>query len=67
MKKALLIAALLLGCFWAARAQVVVIGGNAFSGQLSTLNVEVLDSLTREPIPFASVYVIPRRDTSADQ
>ena len=64
MKKALLIATLLLGCCWAARAQVVVISGGSFSGQLSTLNVEVLDSLTREPIPFASVYVIPRRDTT---
>jgi len=64
MKKALLIAVLLLGCSWAARSQVVIIGGSNFTGQLSTVNVEVLDSLTREPIPFASVYVIPRRDTT---
>lgn len=64
MKKALLIAVLLLGCSWAARSQVVIIGGGNFTGQLSTVNVEVLDSLTREPIPFASVYVIPRRDTT---
>ena len=47
-----------------ARAQVFILNDNVFQGRLSDIKATVLDSLTREPIPFASVYVIPAKDTT---
>ena len=46
-----------------ARAQVVVLNDNMLSGRMSEVKTAVLDSLTSEPISFASVYVIPSKDT----
>ena len=46
-----------------ARAQVVVLNDNMLSGRMSEVKTSVLDSLTSEPISFASVYVIPSKDT----
>lgn len=31
---------------------------------MSEIKATVLDSLTSEPIPYASVYVIPSKDTT---
>ena len=44
------------------RAQVIV-SGNLFQGRMSEITATVLDSLSNEPLAFASVYVVPSRDT----
>ena len=46
------------------RAQVVIFNDNLTNGRMSAIQTTVVDSLTREPIPFASVYVIPTKDTT---
>ena len=46
-----------------ASAQVIVLNDNMFTGRLSEIKATVLDSLTNEPVPYASVYVIPSKDT----
>jgi hypothetical protein len=48
----------------AALAQVVIINDNLFQGRMSEIKTTVLDSLTNEPVGFASVYVIPSKDTT---
>ena len=48
----------------AAKAQVVIINDNMFQGRMSEIKTTVLDSLTDEAVSFASVYVIPSRDTT---
>ncbi len=55
---------LLLGFVIPSRAQVFIINDNVFQDRMSEITVTVLDSLTREPVPFASVYVIPAKDTT---
>ncbi|MBQ9702554.1 MAG: carboxypeptidase regulatory-like domain-containing protein, partial [Bacteroidales bacterium] len=63
MKKFLLFAfCLLLGL--SARGQVFIINDNMMTGRLSEIKATVLDSLTNEPVGFASVYVIPSKDTT---
>lgn len=47
-----------------ARAQVVIINDNMFQGRMSEIRTTVVDSLTNEPVPFASVYVVPSKDTT---
>ena len=47
-----------------ARAQVFILNDNLFQGRMSEITTTVLDSLTNEPVSFASVYVIPSRDTT---
>jgi hypothetical protein len=47
-----------------ARAQVFILNDNVFQGRLSNIKTVVLDSLSNEPVPFASVYVIPVKDTT---
>ena len=47
-----------------ARAQVFIINDNVFQGRMSEIKTTVLDSLTNEPVGFASVYVIPSKDTT---
>ena len=47
-----------------ARAQVFIINDNLFLGRMSEIKTTVLDSLTNEPVGFASVYVIPSKDTT---
>ena len=47
-----------------ARAQVFILNDNVFQGRLSNIKAVVLDSLSNEPVPFASVYVIPVKDTT---
>ncbi len=63
MKKILLFAlCLLLGL--SARGQVFIINDNLMTGRMSEIKATVLDSLTNEPVGFASVYVIPSKDTT---
>ena len=47
-----------------AKAQVFIINDNVFQGRMSEIKTMVLDSLTNEPVAFASVYVIPSKDTT---
>ena len=47
-----------------AKAQVFILNDNLFQGRMSELRTTVLDSLTNEPVAFASVYVIPSKDTT---
>ena len=47
-----------------ASAQVFIINDNVFQERMSEIKTTVLDSLTSEPIGFASVYVIPSKDTT---
>ena len=47
-----------------ARAQVFIINDNMMVGRLTTIKAAVVDSLSNEPIPYASFYVIPAKDTT---
>lgn len=53
----------LLLCGFSARAQVVIVDDNLFNKRLSRISASVVDSLSGESIVFASVYVIPSKDT----
>ena len=46
------------------QAQVIIINDNLMNGRMSEIKTTVLDSLTQEPLAFASVYVIPAKDTT---
>ena len=50
--------------FISARAQVFIVNENVFQGRMSEIKATVLDSLTNEAVGFASVYVIPSKDTT---
>jgi len=63
MKKMIAIALMVVACI-AARAQVVIVNDNLMGGRLCEISATVLDSLSKEPVPFASVYVIPSKDTT---
>ena len=47
-----------------AHAQVFILNDNIFQQRMSEIRATVLDSLTQEPVSFASVYVIPAKDTT---
>ena len=47
-----------------ARAQVFVFNDSAFQERMGEIKATVVDSLTSEPVAFASVYVIPSKDTT---
>ncbi len=55
---------LLLALCTSLQAQVVIFNDNLMDGRMSEIKTTVLDSLTQEPISFASVYVIPAKDTT---
>lgn len=55
-------ASLVLSCI-VANAQVYILNENIYQERMSEIKVTVLDSLTNEPVGFASVYVIPAKDT----
>ena len=62
MKKLLVLLTLLLPLqSW---GQVFILNDNIFQERMSNIKVSVLDSLTNEPVGFASVYVIPAKDTT---
>ena len=63
MKRIIPIIFLLLASF-VSRAQVFIVNDNMTAERLCEIHVTVLDSLTSEPVPFASVYVIPVKDTT---
>ena len=42
----------------------IIINDNMLTGRLTEVRAKVLDSLTNEPVSFASVYVIPAKDTT---
>ena len=64
MRKLPILIFFLLSLGISARAQVVILNENLFQGRMSEIRTTVLDSLTNEPIGFASVYVIPSKDTT---
>ena len=64
MRKLPILIFFLLSLGISARAQVVILNENLFQGRMSEIRTKVLDSLTNEPIGFASVYVIPSKDTT---
>ena len=64
MKSILRILILLFVSSFAARAQVFIVNDNMIGGRLAEIEATVLDSLTNEPVAFASVYVIPAKDTT---
>ena len=64
MKKLVSILVLLYACSIAARAQVVIINDNLFKSRMSLITATVVDSLTNEALGFASVYVVPSKDTT---
>jgi hypothetical protein len=64
MKRVLLLSVLTLASVFTARAQVFIINDNLFQERMGTVMTTVLDSLSNEPVGFASVYVIPSRDTT---
>ena len=49
---------------FAAHAQVYIFNENMFKERMSEIKTTVLDSLTNEPVSYASVYVIPAKDTT---
>ena len=64
MRKFVSILALITVSVISAKAQVVIFNENVFQGRMSEIKATVLDSLTNEPVGFASVYVIPSKDTT---
>ena len=64
MKKLLIILATLFACALNTRAQVIIMNDNMFQARMSRIKAAVVDSLTNEPVSFASVYVIPSKDTT---
>ena len=47
-----------------ARAQVFVFNDNVFQERMGEIKATVVDSLSSEPVAFASVYLIPSKDTT---
>ena len=63
MKKLVSIIALIAVFCLGARAQVFVLNDNILTQRMGEIRASVVDSLTNEPVAFASVYVIPSKDT----
>ena len=64
MRKILLITISILCLGLPSLAQVYIINDNAYQERMGEIKATVMDSLTNEPVPFASVYVIPSKDTT---
>ncbi|MBO4917139.1 MAG: carboxypeptidase regulatory-like domain-containing protein [Bacteroidales bacterium] len=64
MKNKLAILLLLPGLCLPVRAQVFILNDNMLAERLANVKTAVVDSLSGEPVPFASVYVIPSKDTT---
>lgn len=64
MKKLLLLIAFLAAAALPARAQVYVFHGGIAGGQMSIVKVSVIDSLCKDPLPYASVYLTEKKDTT---
>ena len=63
MKKYIL-SILLVLCFALSAKAQFVINDAMFAGRMSRIRVKVVDSLTNEPVTYASVYVVPAKDTT---
>ena len=64
MKKIYTLFAFLSVFGFAARAQVIILNDDIFQKRMSDIKAAVVDSLTNEPLGFASVYVVPSKDTT---
>lgn len=64
MRHIYLIALFLLATCLPTRAQVFIINDNMTNGRMAEISATVVDSLTKEPIAYASFYVIPAKDTT---
>ena len=64
MKQILCAAILSLGLCFHTKAQVFIINDNITNGRMSEISASVIDSLSNEPIAYASFYVIPAKDTT---
>ena len=64
MKKILSVLFFIMCLGISSRAQVFIFNESAYQERMGEIKVTVVDSLTNEPIPFASVYVIPSKDTT---
>ena len=64
MKRIMLAASIGLLFTISSHAQVFILNDNVMTGRLSEIHATVVDSLTNEPISFASAYVIPVKDTT---
>ena len=64
MKKVLFSGMLMLCLGLSSRAQVYIFNDNVLQERMGEIKATVVDSLTNEPVPFASVYVIPSKDTT---
>ena len=64
MKRTFLTAFSILALCLSAKAQVFILNDNLMDGRMAEVSGTVVDSLTNEPIPFASFYVIPAKDTT---
>ena len=47
-----------------AKGQVIVISGDVFSNTESQVKIRLVDSLTQDPLPMATVYLQPKGDTT---
>ena len=63
MKKSIIITIWLLSSLLSAKAQVVVLNDSMFDSRMSEITMTVKDAATDEPISFASVYLVPSKDT----
>ena len=64
MKKVLFTMIFMMCLGLSSRAQVLIFNENVLQERMSAIKATVVDSLTNEPVPFVSVYVIPSRDTT---
>ena len=65
MRKLLLFIAFLAAAALPARAQVYVFNSGIIAGgQMSIVKVSVIDSLSKDPLPYASVYLTEKKDTT---
>ena len=64
MKRVISLLILLCCLCFGAQAQVFILNDNIFQDRMGEIKATVLDSLTSEPVAFASVYVIPAKDTT---
>ena len=62
MKKTIAIILVALGTTLSAQAQIVFT--DSMMGQLAQVKVAVVDSTNAEPVPFASVYLTERKDST---
>ena len=61
--KRILIAVLICLCTGLVSRAQFIINDNVMNGRMSEVTATVVDSLSNEPIAFASVYIIPSKDT----